>query len=110
MSLEDLSHPSDLSILLSLMEDTKFGQKHHRLTAALCELIEDFGLISFIPMAVEDKECMAFVLQDVDKANGYIFGGLTAGNESIVEAAHAHKRTDEYIEMMANRYCPVIRK
>lgn len=96
-----------MSFLIEALDDSRFGQKRTKLTKALCELIEDVGLISFIPMAVEDKECMAFVLQEIDKANGYIFGGLTAGNESILESAMTTRNETEYLENMADRYLPL---
>jgi hypothetical protein len=89
---------------MKLLEDSKFGQKYAKLSKALCELIEDYGLISFIPVAVEDKMCMAYALQEIDKANGYIFGGLTIGNESIMEAALSQQNADEYFTNIKDKY------
>lgn len=74
------------------------------LTRAVTELIQDFGLVSFIPLAVEDKECMAFLMQEVDKANGFVFGALTAGNESILATAMTAKNREEYLESMEHKY------
>lgn len=84
---------------------SQFGKKHKKLTEALCELIDDFGMISFIPFAVEDKECMAYALQEIDKANGHVFGSLTAGNESIMEAAMSSGGSDKYLRLIQERYC-----
>ena len=74
------------------------------LTEAIASLIDDFGLLSLIPFAVEDKECMTFVLQEIDKANGFVFGGLTAGNESIFETAMSSDNREEYLESMTQKY------
>lgn len=89
---------------MRLLDQTNFGKRHQKLTAALCELIEDFGLISFVPFSVEDKECMAYLLQEVDKANGHVFGSLTSGNESIMEAAVNTQESSRYISLMQSRY------
>jgi GPN-loop GTPase len=78
--------------------------KYSQLTQAISELIEDFGLVSFVPVAVEDKECMAFLMQEIDKANGLVFGGLTAGNESILQTSMTTTNRDEYIQSMENKY------
>eukprot|EP01036_Dinobryon_divergens_P027988 gene27988-36860_t len=41
------------------------------LTAALCEVVDDFGLVSFLPLNIQDKETMARVLMAIDDANGF---------------------------------------
>ena len=40
----------------------------------MAELVEEFNLVGFVTLAVEDKDSMAGVLTLVDKANGYCFG------------------------------------
>ena len=47
-----------------------------RLTEDLCGVVEDFGLVQFTPLAVEDAESMAALVALVDKANGFVFAGL----------------------------------
>lgn len=37
-------------------------------------MIEDYSLVSFVPLNVQDKESMLSVLKQVDKANGCCFG------------------------------------
>lgn len=41
----------------------------------LLQVVEDFGLLRFMPLHVEDKHSMAALLRSVDKANGYAFSG-----------------------------------
>ena len=91
----------DLSLLFS---SDPISTRSQALTRAITELIEDFGLVSFIPVAIEDKECMSFLMQEVDKANGLVFGALTAGNESILQTAMTLRNRDEYLESMENKY------
>ena len=42
------------------------------------QVVEDFGLLRFLPLAIEDRASVARVLEDVDKANGCAFSGLVA--------------------------------
>lgn len=38
-------------------------------------MVEDFGLLRFTPLHVEDKHSMAALLRHIDKANGHAFTG-----------------------------------
>ena len=40
------------------------------------QVIEGFGLLSFTPLAIDDRESVGALLMLVDKANGYAFAGL----------------------------------
>lgn len=49
--------------------------RYKKLNAALVSLIEDYSLVSFIPLDISNKALLLQVKNAVDKANGYIFGG-----------------------------------
>lgn len=49
---------------------TKLEEKFHAMTAALCDVVNDFGLLSFLPINIEDLPTVARVLAATDKANG----------------------------------------
>lgn len=51
----------------------KHAARYHALNTATAELIEDFSLVNFETLAVEDKESMFHLLQIADKAGGYIY-------------------------------------
>jgi len=56
--------------------ETALSQSSPRYTAlnmAICSLIEDFGLVGFETLAVEDKESMLHLTRAIDKATGYVF-------------------------------------
>ncbi|KAF4555639.1 GPN-loop GTPase 2-like protein [Elsinoe fawcettii] len=77
------------SILQTIRTRDGGENKWTRLNEALIGLIEDFGLVSFQPLAVEDKKSMAAVVRAIDRASGFVFGadgkgGL--GNEESVFA------------------------
>lgn len=66
----------DLRYLVDGMGDSRFSRRFQKLSRGLCEVVEDFGLLSFLPLAIEDREAVGRVLQEVDKANGYVFSQL----------------------------------
>ncbi|KAL8220659.1 UNVERIFIED_CONTAM: GPN-loop GTPase 2 [Gekko kuhli] len=64
----------DLSYLLEHLASDPFFKNYRRLNQKLVEVVEDYSLVSFVPLNVQDKESMQRVMQEVDKANGYCFG------------------------------------
>ena len=58
------------------------AQKWESLNEALISLIEDFGLVAFETLAVEDRQSMASLVQAIDRASGYVFMGARAADES----------------------------
>ncbi|XP_042297020.1 GPN-loop GTPase 2 isoform X2 [Sceloporus undulatus] len=78
----------DLSYLVDHLASDPFFKKYRRLNEKLVEVIEDYSLVSFIPLNVQDKESMRRVMQAVDKANGYSFGDLEQRSlEAMMSAA-----------------------
>jgi len=60
--------------------------------------VEDYSLVTFVPLNVKDQQCMLRLKNAVDKANGYIFGSGEERNiqallSSAVGAEYEHERT-----------------
>ncbi|XP_018612581.2 GPN-loop GTPase 2 [Scleropages formosus] len=70
----------DLSYLLEHLAADPFFKKFLRLNEKLAEVIQDYSLVSFLPLNVQDKNSMMQVMKAVDKANGYCFGDLEERN------------------------------
>lgn len=70
----------DLHYLLDEFKDNPDLKKYKKLNSALIDIIEEYSLVSFVPLHVQDKESMMRMLQQVDKANGYVFGDLEERN------------------------------
>jgi Conserved hypothetical ATP binding protein len=51
--LDFYAHVQDLSYLLEYLNTSYRTKRYSALTTAICELIEDFGLVSFETLAVE---------------------------------------------------------
>ena len=75
----------DLSYLIDCISQDKFFAKFKKLNAAITEVVQDYNLVNFLPLMVEDPDLMLRLTKTIDKANGYIFGGLEEGNDSIFD-------------------------
>ena len=53
---EEEPQNSSTSNRSSSSSGTRFSMKYKKLTAALCEVVDDFGLVSFLPLNIQDKE------------------------------------------------------
>lgn len=58
--------------------------KFSALNRAIVDLIQDFSLVSFETLAVEDKASMTNLLRVIDRASGYAFGADSAGANDMV--------------------------
>ena len=52
---------------------SNFQRKYRKLHNELCDVVEDFGLLSFLPLSIQDAESVGRVVARVDKCNGYVF-------------------------------------
>lgn len=96
-NLDYYTEVQDLERLLPLLEKEQSTasnpsqmQSHNKfsaLNAALVGLIEDFGLVGFETLAVEDKTSMTNLLRAIDRASGYVFGTDEGSNEGIWQVA-----------------------
>ncbi|KAL8059705.1 hypothetical protein ABFX02_03G104300 [Erythranthe guttata] len=49
-----------------------------KLTKELCEVIDNYGLVNFSTLDIQDKESVGTLVKLIDKSNGYIFAGIDA--------------------------------
>lgn len=89
----DLEFYTEVLDLSYLFDEDKFTQKYAKLNAAIIGLVEDYSLVQFLPLSVENRHCLMQVRNAADKANGYVFG---AGEERNVEALLACAVGPEY--------------
>ncbi|KAK5079067.1 hypothetical protein LTR64_002512 [Lithohypha guttulata] len=61
--------------------------KFQALNKAVCQLIEEFGLVGYETLAVEDKKSMTALLRVIDRAGGYVFGGAEGAGDSVWQIA-----------------------
>ena len=65
------------------------------LPAGLAEVIEDFGLVSYTPLAIEDKESVQRLVSLIDKATGYVFAGLAGHSPYPPEFVYGAGATED---------------
>eukprot|EP00890_Picochlorum_soloecismus_P002836 jgi/Picsp_1/3553/NSC_06391-R1_gpn-loop gtpase 2-like len=76
-------NPVNLEYLAESVQES-MDPKFAKATHGLCEILQDFGMITFAPLAVEDAESMAYVVRLADKANGYALSGNKTATMSDV--------------------------
>ncbi len=92
-NLDFYTEVQDLSYLLPHLaaeqspSSSSSSNKFEGLNSAIVQLVEDFALVSFETLAVEDKRSMMTLLQAVDRAGGYAFGGAEGANDSVWQIA-----------------------
>lgn len=83
-NLDYYTEVQDLSYLVEHLNTSMGPRRAERfgeLNARICEMVEDFGLVSFETLAVEDKRSMVRLQRVLDKATGYIYVGNSEGDE-----------------------------
>jgi len=100
----------DMSKIISVLDDSDhpMAKKFRKFTAELVDVIEDYNLVRFEPLDIQDKECVLRVLAACDAANGRVFGEELAGgiHGSLTDIAMQDQRQTihEYIEAFHEKY------
>lgn len=83
-----------------------FFRKRRRLHQLLCDLIDDFRLVGFVPLDIQSPGSVAHVLRRLDVTNGYVLGALGEDAEGgpAEWAASATVEEDDYRLAMAEKY------
>ncbi|KAH9958195.1 cytoplasmic protein [Russula dissimulans] len=84
-NLEFYTEVQDLSYLENALSSA--SPRYTALNMAICELIEDFGLVGFETLAVEDKDSMLNLTRTIDRATGYVFVPPAGAQAAMPEGA-----------------------
>ncbi|KAI5780897.1 hypothetical protein EDC01DRAFT_667621 [Geopyxis carbonaria] len=82
-NLDFYTDVQDLSYLLPLLSDDPRTARFAKLNEAIVDLVENFALVNFETLAVEDKKSMTHLLQTIDRAGGYAFGEAEGAGDSV---------------------------
>jgi len=82
----DLADDPDYQAARRKRRQSQFYKKFEKLHRSIAEVVEDFGLLSFVPLDISSAESVGRVLARIDKCNGYVF---TEGsvNEDLFKCA-----------------------
>ncbi|CEL94063.1 unnamed protein product [Vitrella brassicaformis CCMP3155] len=74
--LDYYAEADDLKRLLSegMPKSHPFNARFAKFTEMLGEVVEDFSMVSLVPLDIQDKDSVLSLLQRIDKGNGYAFG------------------------------------
>ncbi|PYI31992.1 hypothetical protein BP00DRAFT_425256 [Aspergillus indologenus CBS 114.80] len=89
-NLDYYTEVQDLSYLLPHLEAESSRLAHEKfgpLNQAIVDLVEEFGLVAFETLAVEDKKSMMNLLHAIDRASGYVFGPAEGANDTVWQVA-----------------------
>ncbi|KAI9724039.1 MAG: hypothetical protein M1812_000757 [Candelaria pacifica] len=106
-NLDYYTEVQDLSYLLPHLADESpalQNAKFEGLNKAIVELVEDFGLVGFETLAVENKKSMMTLLQAIDRAGGYAFGGAEGANDTVWQVAMREGMTTMDIRDVQERW------
>ncbi|KAI9891069.1 MAG: hypothetical protein M1814_003268 [Vezdaea aestivalis] len=88
--LEFYTEVQSLSYLLphlAIETGKRLDAKFEKLNKTIVNLIEDFSLVGFETLAVEDRQSMMQLLRKIDRAGGFAFGGAEGTNETVWQVA-----------------------
>lgn len=74
----------DLNYLLEAINKDPFMKKYRKLNKSLVDVVENYSLVTFLPLSISDPQLVKNVRAAIDKANGYIFGAGEENQRHIV--------------------------
>ncbi|RYO93499.1 hypothetical protein DL764_007992 [Monosporascus ibericus] len=89
-NLDFYTEVQDLSYLQPHLEEESpvlRSEKFGRLNEAIANLVENFSLVRFEVLAVENKKSIMHLLRVIDRAGGYVFGGAEGANDTVWQIA-----------------------
>lgn len=69
---------------------SRFYKRYHKMHKEICEVIDDYSLLSYLPLDINDAASVGRVLARIDKCNGYVFTGRinSAAKENAKATSH----------------------
>ncbi|KAK4662948.1 hypothetical protein QC763_601750 [Podospora pseudopauciseta] len=89
-NLDFYTEVQDLSYLMPILDTEALAirsDKFGALNNAVANLVEQFGLVNFEVLAVENKKSMMHLLRVIDRAGGYVFGSAEGANDTVWQVA-----------------------
>ncbi|XP_068656364.1 GPN-loop GTPase QQT1 isoform X2 [Aristolochia californica] len=93
-NLEFYTDVQDLSYLQNHLDQDPRSAK--KLTKEFCDVIENFGLVNFTTLDIQDKESVGNLVKLIDKSNGYIFLGIESSAVEFSKIAAGPTDWDYY--------------
>ncbi|KAL6634169.1 hypothetical protein ACP70R_026840 [Stipagrostis hirtigluma subsp. patula] len=95
-NLDFYTDVQDLSYLQYHLGQDPHSAKYRKLTKELCDVIDDFSLVNFSTLDIQDKESVGNLVKLIDKSNGYIFSSIDSSAVEFSKIAAAPLDWDYY--------------
>ncbi|VAH63355.1 unnamed protein product [Triticum turgidum subsp. durum] len=95
-NLDFYTDVQDLSYLQYHLDQDPRSAKYRKLTKELCDVIDDFSLVNFSTLDIQDKESVGNLVKLIDKSNGYIFSSIDSSAVEFSKIAAAPLDWDYY--------------
>ncbi|GAX26667.1 hypothetical protein FisN_2Hh395 [Fistulifera solaris] len=76
-------------------KESKLNRKYTKLHEVMAEVVEDFGLLNFTPLDIQDATLVGRVLAKVDQCNGYVYTQQSIPEDMFQCAAASSNYTGE---------------
>ncbi|RCI08403.1 hypothetical protein L249_8959 [Ophiocordyceps polyrhachis-furcata BCC 54312] len=107
MNLDFYTDVDDLSYLTPYLEaesPVMRSEKFGRLNEAIANMIESYGLVRYVALAVENKQSMTQLLRIIDRAGGYVFGSAEGANDTIWAVAMRNEASMMEVQDIQERW------
>ncbi|CAH0476622.1 unnamed protein product [Peronospora belbahrii] len=85
------------------MLNSRLAERFRRMNEALVDVIEDFSLVSFLPLQIQDAATLQKLVAAVDKANGFVFTGVDFQTAVVKDYAFGDQSAPEVQEKYINQ-------
>lgn len=89
-NLDFYTEVQDIGYLMPYLEEeqsSRRNEKFARLNQAVADLVENFSLVRYEVLAVENKKSIMQLLRVIDRAGGYVFGSAEGANDTVWQIA-----------------------
>lgn len=107
MPLDYFAAADDIQMLVPLLSKEFPGSLEGnfvRLSSQIAQVIDDYGLLKYEVLAIDDKHSMINLLHKIDQANGYLFGTSEIGGDTIWQEAFHNGSSRENDHTLQERW------
>lgn len=84
------------------ISNSRLAERFRRMNEALVDVIEDFSLVSFLPIQIQDAATLQKLVAAVDKANGFVFTGVDFQTAVVKDYAFGDQSAPDVQEKYLN--------
>ncbi|OAO12770.1 GPN-loop GTPase 2 [Blastocystis sp. ATCC 50177/Nand II] len=102
-SVPDDEDACDEEVFVKQAKDP-FQQRYRKLYWMLCDIIDDYGLLSYLPLDIQSPTSVQKIVDTIDKANGYSIFDSVNQNEMMSVYAKEDTKYADMVDEMNEKY------